>query len=344
MNKKGMFIGILLLILSAVIISFSFDIPIQTDSGWDTDYSSGGSDSYSSSEGSDWSDYDSGGGTNKNNPGSMYFYFIIMPILVITFFILYPKKVGIFAIAITDISIIVIMLGIPLIIKNSLYPNIFNILDLVSFIVLIIAVILAMIRTLIFELINEIRIHIKSKINKFRVNKQIITKLDKYNYFGYHNLNELLNILYKQFVEIQKAWMNFDYDKLKTLCTDELFESYKSDLDVLKKKNGKNIMKFFIKRDIYIKDIEKNDDHYIIDLVLDVAFFDYVIDENTKSVIRGKKMSLIGNKYSLQFYCYDDKKIICPNCGSEITGSECSYCHTHVGNRNKFVLSTKKKI
>lgn len=346
MNKKGMFIGVLLLIISAAMVGLSFNIPLQTDSGWDTDYSSGGS--YSSSGSSDWSyssDRSSSGGSGTYIAGSMYIMFGVIPILVIVFFALTSRKLNKFVTTISLFSVLTIMLGVPFYIKYNFYSKIFELLDNICLIIFVASVVIGLIYLVIAEIVKYIKGIIKTICEEYKSNKQISVKLNKYNYFGYHDLKQLLNTLYKEFVDVQKAWMNFDYDKLKMLCTDELFESYKSDLEVLKKKNGKNIMRFFIRKSIYIKNIKKNDDHYIIDLVLCVSFFDYVIDVNTKSVIRGKKWKLITNKYNLKFNCYDNKKVICPNCGSEIIGSECSYCHTHVDNNNSsFVLSEKKKI
>jgi len=39
--------------------------------------------------------------------------------------------------------------------------------------------------------------------------------------------------------------MNLDYEALSKLCTNELYNFYKADLEVLKLKNGQNIMSDF---------------------------------------------------------------------------------------------------
>lgn len=42
------------------------------------------------------------------------------------------------------------------------------------------------------------------------------------------------------YTELQTAWMNFDYNKIKPLTTDELYKTYKSGLDTLKEKKQKD--------------------------------------------------------------------------------------------------------
>ena len=44
------------------------------------------------------------------------------------------------------------------------------------------------------------------------------------------NLNSLKKMVFKKFVEIQNAWSDFNYDKLRDLLSDELYNSYVSQL------------------------------------------------------------------------------------------------------------------
>ena len=164
-------------------------------------------------------------------------------------------------------------------------------------------------------------------------------------YLPQYTQSKLLEELYKVFVDVQKAWMNFDYNKLKELCSDELFESYKSDLEVLKQKNGQNIMDNFKLYNSSIDDIKYENDKIYVDMILNVSFIDYVIDTNTKDVIRGNKDRHVNNTYHLVFACNCSNKSICPNCGAKINGSDCEYCHTHINELNSsFVLIEKKRI
>ena len=97
------------------------------------------------------------------------------------------------------------------------------------------------------------------------------------NYLPDHTLGSLKHMAYQKFLNIQNAWMNFDYDKLKELCTDELFNTYKSQLEVLKMKNQQNIMTNFHLQEIRILSIFQTSEIISVEVYLRVSFYDYVI-------------------------------------------------------------------
>lgn len=152
--------------------------------------------------------------------------------------------------------------------------------------------------------------------------------------------------VYQQFVDIQKAWMNFDYDALQKLCSNELYNSYKSDLEVLKKKHGKNIMSDFKMIDAIIADIREEGNVIYLDCKLDVSFYDYVINEDTGEVIRGDRNHLYKNQYYLTFIKNKNiDKMTCPNCGGEVLNNKCTNCQSIVNNSYKdFVLDRKSLL
>lgn len=159
---------------------------------------------------------------------------------------------------------------------------------------------------------------------------------------------ELVNNLYQKFIEIQEAWMNFDYAKLEELCTAELYESYKSDLDILKRKHGQNIMNDFDLVVADIIDIKEENGIIIVSLYMHVVFYDYVINTNTKKITRGSDSSKLHNHYNLEYIISSDSKgSTCPSCGAKIEAGkdECQYCHSHISkNYNKIVLSKKARV
>lgn len=164
-----------------------------------------------------------------------------------------------------------------------------------------------------------------------------------------YTLDELKKMVIQKFIDIQNAWMEFDYDKLRELCTNELYNSYATQLNVLKIKNGKNIMSDFITQYIYITDAVVENNNYVIKAVLKIEFYDYVINTINNNVIRGRKNTKVLNTYNLELVkSINDKEIKCPNCGSPVnavTSKECEYCgSTIVFDSNDFVLSKKNII
>ncbi len=165
-------------------------------------------------------------------------------------------------------------------------------------------------------------------------------------YFPEYTEKSLLEHLFKMFIEIQVAWINFDYDALKGLCTDQLFQSYKMDLEELRSKHRQNIMSNFSLAAANIMEIIEENNTIIIKLFMHTIFNDYVIDTDTNEVVRGKVNNSVHNQYNLEFVVTNRFLEKCPNCGNNLNGkSVCEYCHTHINdNYSKFVLSKKDKI
>ena len=166
------------------------------------------------------------------------------------------------------------------------------------------------------------------------------------------SLLSLKRSAYNTFVEIQNAWSNFDYDKLRELCTDELYNSYVSQLETLKLKMGKNVMSDFNQLITKIVDIKEENGNITLTVYLQVSFYDYVINSNTGVVTRGNDNIKITNNYVMTFVKGAEEVSsvgkFCPHCGAPIesvTSSECEYCNsTIVTKSTKFVLSKKTNV
>ncbi len=154
----------------------------------------------------------------------------------------------------------------------------------------------------------------------------------------------------QKFIDIQNAWTNFDYEKLRQLCSDELYNSYISELDVLKLKGNQNIMSDFSHNDIKLINIKEEQELITLYFYLDISFYDYVVDKD-KKVVRGTDVHKINNRYYLRFTRSKnavDKIKNCPNCGAPIknmASQKCEYCgSTIVKSTTNLVLSKKNKF
>lgn len=169
-------------------------------------------------------------------------------------------------------------------------------------------------------------------------------------YLPNENLNSLKKMIFKKFVEIQNAWSDFNYDKLRDLLTDELYNSYVSQLETLKLKNGQNIMRDFNNMGTKITDIREEAGNIILTVNLKVSFYDYVINKTSGEVTRGKSDRKLTNNYIMTFIkSHDEVKLTnCPTCGAPIKGNTsrvCDYCDsTIISNSNEFVMSKKTNI
>ena len=150
----------------------------------------------------------------------------------------------------------------------------------------------------------------------------------------------------KKFIAIQNAWMDFDYAALEKLCTRELYESYKSDLEILQSKGQKNIMSGFKQCAIDITDIKEENEMITVSIYLHMAFYDYVIDVKSGKEVRGKADWVHHNQYKIDFVISKNFDGKCSNCGAEIHGEKkCPYCSSPISNTyTDFVMSKKSRI
>lgn len=165
-----------------------------------------------------------------------------------------------------------------------------------------------------------------------------------------HNLNEekIVNNLYDSYVKVQEAWSKFDYETLKQELSNELYNTYVNELEVLKSKEQTNIMYGFQFVSGYVKGIEeKNNIITTMDIYLKVRLHDFVVDKNM-NVVRGNKENLIEIGYIISIVYEKSDINNCPNCGAKLdftNEGECSYCKTKIIKpAGKFVICQKKAV
>lgn len=155
---------------------------------------------------------------------------------------------------------------------------------------------------------------------------------------------------YQIFYDVQMAWMNFDYNKLKELLTDELYNNYIMQLDALKLKNHKNTMKGFELIETCLSSLKEENDKYIAEVYLQVKFYDYVENVKTGMILRGTPNRKLNNIYKLTFIRTKEESNninVCPQCGAHVEGNStgiCEYCKSKLVNDNYNWVMSKKEI
>ncbi|MCI8330911.1 MAG: Tim44 domain-containing protein [Bacilli bacterium] len=188
---------------------------------------------------------------------------------------------------------------------------------------------------------NKVTTDMKYKISpiKIEVIKEVLPDFDK---------NQFRQTTFKIYKDIQEAWMEFDYETLKENTTNELYNTYRSELIALKAKKQKNIMKDFELLDFEIVDMEKGIENISLKIRALIKCYDYVIDKNEK-VVRGTDKRKVVYNYEMTFTKGLSKnKNKCPNCNAPLekeNTSICPYCNSTVINTNyDWVLSKKQMI
>ncbi len=165
-------------------------------------------------------------------------------------------------------------------------------------------------------------------------------------YIKNYNKEEFNSERFKDFVEIQNAWMEFDLETLRKKLTDELYNQYEMQLDTLKAKNEQNIMHDFKFKDLYITDIKEENDNIILTLEMTTSFYDYIVGQG--QIVRGNKKAKLHVNYEMIFICAKEPKYdTCPNCGAKInnkSSQKCEYCNSSITAIGKDWVLAKKEV
>ena len=170
-------------------------------------------------------------------------------------------------------------------------------------------------------------------------------------YIPNFNKEEFLNDGYKIYCDVQDAWMNFKLEDVRDIITDELYSMYESQLSTLEVKGEQNIMKDFVLKGSFLKDVTNQNDTITITTGYIIEFYDYIAEQATGKVIRGTSNRKVRITYEMKFrQTLDESKKVtkCPNCGADIemnTSGICEYCHNKLVTENtKWVLTEKKTM
>lgn len=151
---------------------------------------------------------------------------------------------------------------------------------------------------------------------------------------------------FKIFCDVQDAWMNSKIVDVKDIITDELYNMYDSQLDVMDVKGEQNIMKDISLHDFYLKAVSVQNDTITITSRYVISHYDYIADKETKKCIRGESNRKMKVNYDIKYrMTLNDNKVVtkCPNCGADLdinSSGVCSYCRSKVfSETSNWVLS-----
>lgn len=155
---------------------------------------------------------------------------------------------------------------------------------------------------------------------------------------------EILNKCYQVYHDIQDAYIDFDYDALHELVTDKLFNSYQTKIEELKYKDEKKVMTNFGYGGGHIINIFQKDGFDCIEVEINVAFYDYIVDKSQK-IVKGTDKNKVLMTYNMVFEIHKELEDKCFNCGEKVEANTaiCPHCNTPSPNVNKKLKLAKQK-
>ncbi len=196
---------------------------------------------------------------------------------------------------------------------------------------------------IVIVLFNSIKKDGKKMLRQIAPNIVPINKIKEY--IPNYDYNKFATDRFNDYVEIQNAWMNFDYDTLRNKLTDELYNQYAMQLDTMKIKNEQNIMRDFSHRMTYITDIKEENGNIEVTINSVISFYDYIV-QNAR-IVRGNKNKRINSLYEMKFICNKSNVISkCPNCHAPLNNNAsqvCEYCGSVITKTGENWVMTKKQ-
>ena len=159
------------------------------------------------------------------------------------------------------------------------------------------------------------------------------------------------------FVTLQTAWAQRDWEKIRTLEKEELFEQHNTQLQEYIRLGRINIMENINVIDAYLHKLVIDDNFENLTVSLRATMNDYIINEKNGKVLMGNKNEVFDTIYQMTFTRRKGIKTnlinglivnVCPHCGATVESASagvCQYCGSvvHSGEFN-WVLSNLESV
>lgn len=194
----------------------------------------------------------------------------------------------------------------------------------------------------------------KKQIQK-KEEKSVLEQIKSYDVlFNEKDFSEWVKEL---FIKLQYAWSDRDLSVMKFYETKELYEQHLTLLQRNKKNNQINKIEKVGVDSVEILSFNQVENKDVLEVVVHSKMIDYIIDENTKRIIKGDKEGFIFNDYKLTFVRKTGiltkstgrnlNVINCPNCGAPVEMAslgKCSYCGSIISTQeHDWVLSNLER-
>ena len=194
---------------------------------------------------------------------------------------------------------------------------------------------------------------LEKRKNEFNSLYKINKKVSEDEFSKYIKKESMADFVFERFqdyVDIQNAWMEFDYDVLCNKTTNELYNQYLMQLETLKAKGQKNVMNSFTYVKGKITNIEKIDNKLAVTVEIVTRFYDYIINQKDEKILRGDDYKKVTLHYQMTFVKSTKKSTTthCPNCGAKLKKTStnvCEFCKTTITKESdEWLLAEKKSL
>ncbi len=169
---------------------------------------------------------------------------------------------------------------------------------------------------------------------------------NKLELFNVSDINTLKEYFYDIFYRFEKALNNLDYQQLKHLSTDQIYENFYTGIELDINNGNKRIIDNVEKKKVIIYELDSTIAKQVVSTLIEIKYINYTVNNEGK-IIKGQKEP-ITEKFIVKFRKdFKQNNIMnCPNCGAPVTSDDtkCSYCETKINNKNDFKISSIQRI
>lgn len=152
------------------------------------------------------------------------------------------------------------------------------------------------------------------------------------------SIDKFLGWTKEVFITLQNAWTERDWSKIRPFEKEELFKQHETQLEEYKRLGRINIIERITINQAYLSLYKRDKNYEYLRVYMQVRMGDYIIDENTKAVLKGDPNREYQLTYMLSFMRKTGVKTeavsnksttSCPNCGAPTTvtsAGKCEYC------------------
>lgn len=163
------------------------------------------------------------------------------------------------------------------------------------------------------------------------------------------NIDNFKDLMISKVMEVEQAYCDFDYDRLKSLCTLDEYIKISNEAKSLQKKNYKAIITDFDVKESKVYFVNTSEKEQKASIVFSANVRNFIVDSEGK--LKSGKNKSVKKIYVAGF----SKDIIkeelihnCPNCGASLDDFDsnvCKYCAGIIERKNKdWVLSDLNKV
>ena len=201
--------------------------------------------------------------------------------------------------------------------SHTYHIDMYTVIAILAVIVIIIAIIFAstMLKKVLYEPFKD-KNYFSHNISSRKI-KTLVPNL---------NPEEFKKFVFEQFQKVQNATTNFNYEVLRSILSDKIYDEKVIELQSLKEKNLRNVITSIGLLYIQINNVQIINGNEQVDVVLTIKCHNYISSLNDPDVIvSGSKRDVIQSTYLLTYY-KDNLPRTCQKCGGEIENNMCLFC------------------